>query len=204
MRAQPAWIDAIRLYENSPSGHGPAASPAPSPKKGSSLSALWLLNIVSLAAATMLAAATLFAWQAIGELRELDARLGTLGQFEQRLAGKVDRTNEGLQSQFDRTNSRISLVQDEIGQLRASTTYIVGSLDETGARLEAALAAAASKPAEGADIGPAVPSKDELLHPVPKPRVAPSRPKQNGADPASPRFKRTELPNGTVTYRRLR
>ncbi|MER8745982.1 hypothetical protein NKH54_23275 [Mesorhizobium sp. M1004] len=153
------------------------------------------LNVISLAFAIGMVVILIFLVQSIREVATIEDRLSGLGQFETRLSRQLDTVNQGVQSQFDELNRRISALLDQTAQLEKQVAKLTGENQDMAGRLQAL----------GEADNPAVivgePPKEIVLRaPPPQPREVRSEP----ARPANPvQFERTVSPDGKVTYSKV-
>lgn len=173
--------------------------PAPMPlmqKAGVAGGIAITLNVISLAFAVGMVVMLLFLSQSVREVSALEDRLSGLGQFETRLSRQLDTVNQGVQSQFEELNRRISALVDQTTQLENQVAKLTGENRDMAERLQAA--------SEAGDTALAAPepSKEVVLSaPPPPPKEVRSEPVR----PANPvQFDRIVSPDGKVTYSKVR
>ncbi|RWM04909.1 MAG: hypothetical protein EOR68_02165 [Mesorhizobium sp.] len=138
--------------------------------------------------------AAVYLYRGVDDLRTMEARLGELGQFEQRIGARIDTVNNGFQSRFEALDR----------QLQANFGQINGNV----ARLEQGQPVAASEPALGAPE-PAITDNTTVAdasaadqganagdgQPSFKRKVAPPGP--------NPSYQRIQQPDGKVYYKKI-
>ncbi|TIR21981.1 MAG: hypothetical protein E5X34_16025 [Mesorhizobium sp.] len=136
--------------------------------------------------------AAVYLYRGVNDLKTIEARLGELGQFEQRIGARIDTVNNGFQSRFETLDR----------QLQANFGQINGNV----ARLEQGQPVGASEPATGApepsmlgnttvaDASAVDESSGDGL-PSFKRKVAPPGP--------NPSYQRIQQPDGKVYYKKI-
>ncbi|TPI54099.1 hypothetical protein FJ420_30815 [Mesorhizobium sp. B3-1-3] len=112
-------------------GHREAAPGKPSRAR--------LIGVVAVGAALVTfvnVTAAVYLYRGVNDLKTIEARLGELGQFEQRIGARIDTVNNGFQSRFETLDR----------QLQANFGQINGNI----AKLEQGQPVAAREPAPGA------------------------------------------------------
>lgn len=207
MSAKPTWVEAVhdnvRPLPAAPDRPLDARGRPWWRRHGSGL--ILALNGACLAATVTLGATTLAAWQPLRELRQIDDRLTALSAAEERLGGKIDRSDAGVLQRIEGLNQGIQGLKGDLGQIRMSVDESVGMIRETSAGVDEALATALVAASEMADAerrtaearAAAEAGEDaaDLGWTVPSPSASPLR-----DEVSPPRFERRELPNGSVAY----
>ncbi|TPI13088.1 hypothetical protein FJW06_15710 [Mesorhizobium sp. B4-1-3] len=159
-------------------GHREAA-----PGKPSRARMIGVIAVGALLVTAVNVAAAVYLYRGVSDLKAMEARLGELGQFEQRIGARIDTVNNGFQSRFETLDR----------QLQANFGQINGNI----AKLEQGRPVAASEPAPGA-TEPAMLDSTTVADA--------SAADESGADPASaqPSFKRKVAPPGpNPSYQRI-
>jgi hypothetical protein len=139
--------------------------------------------------------AAIYLYRGVNDLKTMEARLEQLGQFEQRIGGRIDTVNNGFQSRFETLDR----------QLQANFGQINGNV----AKLEQGQPVAASEPAPAAPepvmldntrVADASPADDSggdptAAQPSFKRKVAPPGP--------NPAYQRIQQPDGKVYYKKI-
>ncbi|WP_027145829.1 hypothetical protein [Mesorhizobium sp. WSM3626] len=175
----------------------PPAAPEPLMQKAGVAGGIAItLNIISLAFAIGMVVMLIFVFQSIREVATLEDRLSGLGQFETRLSRQLDTVNQGVQSQFEELNKRISALLDQTARLEEQVAKLTGENRDMAGRLQAL--GEAGDPA----VMVAEPSNEIVLS------APPQQPKEVGPEPVRPanpvQFERIVSPDGKVTYSKVR
>jgi len=161
------------------------------------------LTLASMAVSAILIVATLYTWKAISQVRELERKIEDIGLFEKRLSSRLDLFNTGIQSQIEKTNSRLSGIQSELDKSVSDNRNALARLEAAAAQLGrrmTALPAAGAFGEDGANQPAALPVQ----------RSAPGQPQAtNGGegvavDAGQAGFRRIIEPNGSVKYEKIR
>ncbi|ESZ64717.1 hypothetical protein X729_03475 [Mesorhizobium sp. L103C131B0] len=154
------------------------------------------LNVISLVFAVGMVVMLIFLSRSVREVSALEDRLSGLGQFETRLSRQLDTVNQGVQSQFEELNRRISALVDQTTQLENQVAKLTGENQDMAERLQAV-----SEAGDPVLSTPEPPKEIVLSAPPPQPKEVRSEP----ARPANPvQFERTVSPDGKVTYSKVR
>ncbi len=153
-----------------------------------------VLPIAYLVASCILAAATYYNFKAVGEMRELEAELRRLPEFENRISDRLFDFNRGMQSIGEATNNRLAVLQSQLDDLA-----------EKGSRSSAVLQA----PSAGGDTSFFIPERNQFrpLKPQADAAAAPRQVPSEGSSQivgVDVRFRRIVGADGSVRYERLR
>ncbi|TPM03772.1 hypothetical protein FJ960_14980 [Mesorhizobium sp. B2-3-11] len=175
----------------------PAAAPEPLMQKAGVAGGIAItLNIISLAFAIGMVVMLIFLFQSIREVATLEDRLSGLGQFETRLSRQLDTVNQGVQSQFEELNKRISALLDQTARLEEQVAKLTGENRDMAGRLQALGEA-------GDPAGIVAEPSNEIVLSAP-----PQQPKEVRPEPVRPanpvQFERIVSPDGKVTYSKVR
>lgn len=155
-----------------------------------------------MAVSVVLLAATIYTWNAISQVRDLERKIEEIGLFEKRLNSRLDLFNTGIQSQIEKTNSRISSIQVRLDKSISDNRDALTGLNDAAAQLGRRINAYPPAGSFG---------ESDANQPAPRQvrRSAPGLPQtDSGAevpvDAGQPGFRRIILPNGSVRYEMVR
>ena len=103
------------------------------PEKPSRARMIGVIAVGALLVTAVNVTAAVYLYRGVNDLKTIEARLGELGQFEQRIGARIDTVNNGFQSRFETLDR----------QLQANFGQINGSI----AKMEQGQPVAASEPA---------------------------------------------------------
>ncbi|UCI07307.1 hypothetical protein [Mesorhizobium sp. B1-1-8] len=139
--------------------------------------------------------AAVYLYRGVAELRSMEARLGQLGQFEQRISARIDTVNNGFQSRFETLDR----------QLQASFGRINGNLarmEQTQPAADADVPAAPEPPALTGAVTEAPTVAENTVEPGDTPR--PFKRKAAAPPPGpNPSYQRIEQSDGKVYYKKI-
>jgi uncharacterized protein YoxC len=194
-----------RLASEEPPGKPGWQPPVPAPfmqKAGVVGGVTIILNIVSLVFAVGMITVLFFISQSVREVAALEDRLSGLTQFEKRLSGQVDTVNKGVHGQFDEVNRRLSAMTDQLSRAQAEIEALTRRNREIAARLESL---------EPVFSGAVAASPEELHQPEGREVSLSAPPPAKKASPAEApppqsrvQFERIEMPDGKVTYSKVK
>jgi hypothetical protein len=157
------------------------------------------LTVVSV----ILFVATLYTWKAISQVRDLERKIDDIGVFEKRISNRLDLFNTGIQSQIEKTNSRISSIQVQLDKSISDNRDALTRLDAAAAQLTRRINA---YPPAGS-LGEANTDQPASL---PVQRSVPGRSQTTSgavdvpAHAGQAGFRRIIEPNGSVKYEKIR
>lgn len=175
--------------------------------------ALWILSALyaaAVAVCVLLLLASIYTWRGMAEMRETAARIDQIADFERRINERLNGFNAGVQAMIDETNSRISTIRSEIESAavssREATAQLKALTDQLQLRLDSMRWESAR--ADDGDGTDAAPPPREVRRSVPfrqpeaEAKNAPAAAKPQVT--ASPAFRRSIAPDGSVRYEKVR
>ena len=189
----------IRSRPANNAGGAPVLEPS-ARKAGLATSILVVLNILSLASAIGMIVVLFFISQSVREVASLEHRLSDLTQFEGRLSNQIDTVNQGIHSQFDEMNRRVSAMADQISRLQKDLETVSAHYRDNATRDQTLDAVPQG------DEGTSVELEDaEIVLSAPPPEIQ-GQPATQTPQPRARevRFERIESSDGKVTYSKRR
>ena len=180
---------------------GGATAVEPSARKaGLATSILVVLDILSLASAIGMIVVLFFISQSVREVASLERHLSDLTQFEGRLSGQIDTVNQGIHSQFDEMNRRVSAMADQILRLQNDLETMSAHYRDIATRDQTLDATVPGDEDTSAEL-----EEPEIVLSAPPPDIQ-DQPGTQTPQPPAPvvRFERIESSDGKVTYSKRR
>jgi hypothetical protein len=162
---------------------------------------VWVLSGFTLAltaVSVILFAATLYTWNVISQVRDISQKMEEIGAFEKRINSRLDLFNNGIQSQFDKTNSGVANIQVQLSKSISDNRDALTDISAAAAQL-------------GRQINAYPPGENDAYQPAPREvrLSAPGRSlTKSGAevpvDAGQLSFRRIIMPNGSIRYEMVR
>ncbi|PBB85170.1 MULTISPECIES: hypothetical protein [unclassified Mesorhizobium] len=91
--------------------------PEPTLSKPSRARTIGAIAVGAALVTTINVTAAVYLYRGVNDLRQIEARLGQLGQFEQRIGARIDTVNNGFQSRFETLDRQL---QASFGQINGN------------------------------------------------------------------------------------